>query len=852
MKHKKPSLPADLLLKILLSDEDYDERSGDLEEVFHSITEEKGKLHGYIWFCYQVLKSIPLFVKNTLYWRTTMLQNYVKITLRNIRRHKIFSFINIAGLAIGIACCLLLLLWVQDELSFDLFHTKADSLYRVLEKSQHNEGESFSFTHPAPIGPTALTKASEIKDFVRVYSRNALIQFEKKGFSLRGGVTDPSFYELFTFPLITGDAKIVFSSPKSVVLTKKTAGLLFGNQDPMGKTVEIEDLGETIVTGVMEDIPTNSHFEFDFAVPMSLYEQAGYQMNNWGDARFSTYVQLNSGADVLKVTEKIRYLDRVRWKDSTSEFSLQPLGRIHLYNPDGSPGAISYVYICSAVAVLILLIACINFMNLATARSVKRSREIGLRKVVGAQRIQIIRQLLGESILFTLISLAVAVSIVLTVLPAFNNLAAKTLKFDPISNLNILLGLLAITVLTGLLAGSYPAFFLSAFRPVKVLKSLVAPSSKSGAPLFRKAMVTLQFTLSIGLIIGTTIIYKQIHFMKYKDIGITKDNILCVKINDLAKDHKAIKSELVQNPNILKMTATYFPPAYRSLGTRELDSWEGKQPGERFDMDLVFGDFDYLDTFEMEIVAGRDFSPEFSTDAGQADIVNESAVEAMGMQDPIGKSIAWNLKPGKIIGVIKDFHISSLHREMGPLGIMVLPWYNYLCFRIHPENVSGTMDFIKTTVQKFRPNQEITYKFLDEWIEARYRAEERMGTIIQYFTFLAILISCLGLLGLASFTAEQRTKEIGIRKVLGSTVSRIVLLLSKDFLKWVIAGNLIAWPLSYLLMKNWLQNFAYRTSIEAWIFVLAGIVALGIALITVSYQSLRAALANPIDALKYE
>jgi putative ABC transport system permease protein len=340
--------------------------------------------------------------------------------------------------------------------------------------------------------------------------------------------------------------------------------------------------------------------------------------------------------------------------------------------------------------------------------------------------------------------------------------------------------------------------------------------------------------------------------MKYKDLGITKDNILCIKINDLAEDHEAIKSELVQNPNIIKMTATFAPPAYASLGTRQLDAWEGKKPGERFDMDLLFGDFDYLDTFEMEVVAGRDFSREFSTDAGQAFIVNEAAVKAMGFQSPIGKTMAWNNMSGPIVGVVRDFHLSSLHREIKPLGIMVLPWYNYLCFRLHPENISGTMGYIKTTLQKFRPNQEISFKFMDEWIDARYRAEERMGTIIQYFTVLAIIISCLGLLGLTSFTAEQRTKEIGIRKVLGSTASRIVLLLSKDYLKWVIAGNLIAWPAAYLLMKNWLQNFAYRTGIDVWIFVLAGASALAIAMLTVSYQSLRAALANPIEALKYE
>ncbi|MFC2156572.1 ABC transporter permease [Acidobacteriota bacterium] len=781
-----------------------------------------------------------------------MLQNVLKIALRNIKRHKIFSFINISGLAIGMACCLLLILWVQDELSYDRFHVNFDNLYRLNEKSIRNDGESFSSTHPAPVGPAAQAKASEILDFIRIYTRNSLIQFKDNGFYRRGAVADPSIFKFFSFPLIKGHPDSALSSPASVVLSKKTAEMLFKDQDPVGETVKLEEMGEAVVTGVMEDIPHNSHLTFDYVVPLSLYEQAGYQMDNWGDSRFMTYILLTPEASVSSVNEKIRLLDRERWPNSKSEYSLQSLSRLHLYNTDGSAGAMSYVYIFSVVAALILLIACTNFMNLTTARSMKRSKEIGMRKVVGARRIQIIRQLLGESLLITMVALAVAILIVLVFLSAFNTISGKNLRFDPITNLDIFLGLLGVTVLTGLLAGSYPAVFLSSFRPVKVLKSTIGNRSRNGAPLFRKTLVVFQFTLAIGLIIATATIYKQNHFMKHKDLGITKDNILCVKITELSQDYQAIKNELKKDPGILNVTATFAPPAYRSIGTAALDYWEGKQPEERFGMALAFGDFDYLETFQMEVVEGRGFSPEYSTDTGKAYIINEAAARAMGLQDPVGTEMSWNNMPGQIIGVVRDFHLTSLHQQIGPLGIMVLPWYNYLCLKLQPENITSTLESVEKTIQKFRPNQEFQHNFMDEWIERRYRAEERMGKIIRTFTYLAIFISCLGLIGLVSFTTEQKTKEIGIRKVLGSTVSRIVMLLSKDFLIWVIAGNIIAWPVSYLIMKSWLQNFAYRTHIDVWILVLSGSAALLIALFTVSYMALRAALANPVDTLKYE
>jgi predicted permease len=786
---------------------------------------------------------------------TIMLQNTLRITLRNIRKHRAISIINISGLALGIACCLLLLMWVQDEQGYDRFHEKHESIYRVIGKNFNNQGVGYSVTHPAPIGPKVQEKSPDVLEYVRIYSRNNLIQHKEKGFYLRQAIADPALFTLFTFPLMEGDAGHALDSPYSVVLTQSTASKMFGDEDPMGKTVKLGDMGDyndVTVTGVMRDVPENSHLTFDFVLPLSLYEKVGYDMSNWGDSRFVIYVRLFAGASPEAVTERIRFLQQERWPDSKAELLLQPLARIHLFNPDGSDGAVTYVYIFSVTAALILLIACINFMNLATARSSRRAREIGLRKVVGARRAQIIRQLLGESAVFTLLALAAACLLVVAVLPSFNSLADKALRFAPLSRLDLFLGLAGILVVTGLLSGSYPALYLSSFSPVKVLKFNTTSGSSRGAPLMRRLLVVFQFTLSIALIISTSTVYRQIHYMKNKDLGITADNILCLKINDLTQDYAAIKQEVNRIPGVVNSTATYSPPAFPSIGTGQLDSWDGKQEGERFSMDLALVDYDYLDTFDVPLVAGRKFSREFATDENEAYIVNEAAVRAMGMRDPVGKSMAWNRRPGRIVGVVKDFHLRSLHHEIAPMGILIYRGYNYLCVKIRPEGIASTLDSIRTALDKFRPGQQIDFKFMNEWIGARYRTEERMGRIIRYFTGLAVFISCLGLLGLVSYTAEQRTKEIGIRKVLGASVFSVVKLISREYTLLVAIANLVSWPAAYYIMSRWLQGFAFRTGLAVWVFLGAGCLSLTLALLTVAYQSLKATLANPAVSLRYE
>jgi hypothetical protein len=784
-----------------------------------------------------------------------MLYNTLKIALRNIRKHKAVSLINISGLALGIACCLLLLLWAQDELGYDRFHENFEDIYRVIGKNFSNQGAGYSASHPAPIGPRILEKSPDVLEFVRIYLRNNLVQHRETGLYLRQAISDPALFSLFTFPVISGDAGHAFDSPHSVVLTESSATKLFGDEDPVGKTLRLGDMGEhgdVIVTAVMRDVPRNSHLTFDCVLPLSLYEKGGYDMSNWGDSRFVTYVRLRAGASPGAVTDRIRFIQQERWPDLKDELLLQPLARIHLFNPDGSDGAVTYVYIFSVTAVLILLIACINFMNLATARSSRRAREIGMRKVVGGRRLQLIRQLLGEYVVFTLLALAAACLLVAAALPAFNSLAGKALRFAPLSRPEMFLGLAGILILTGLLSGSYPALYLSSFEPVNALRHNAAAGSSKGPPLLRRSLVVFQFMLSVALIISTTTVYRQIHYMKNKDLGIASDNIVCLKINDLTRDYQSIKQEVNRIPGVLGSTATYSPPAFLSIGTGSLDSWDGKQEGERFGMALALVDFDYLDTFDVPLVEGRKFSREFSTDEKEAYVINEAAVRAMGMQDPVGKSMSWNRRPGKIVGVVKDFHLRSLHHEMMPMGILIYRGYNYLCVKIRPEGISGTLDSLQTTLGKFRPGQQIDFKFMNEWIDARYRAEERMGRIIRYFSALAVFISCLGLLGLVSYTVEQRTKEIGIRKVLGASVLNVVRLITREYTILVAAANLIAWPAAYTIMNRWLQGFAYRTGLSLWIFLAAGGLSLALALLTVAYQALKATLADPVESLRYE
>jgi putative ABC transport system permease protein len=846
-----PPRIASFLLKKLILPEIRSGAMEDFTEQFSWIYQNRGSWLAIIWYWAQILYLFPGFLCSLFYWRAIMLRHNFKLYLRNIKRHKIFTLINVSGLAVGLACCMLLLLWVQDELSYDRFHEHGQYIYRIIEKNQYNTGIVYSGITPAPIAPLIKSQAPEVTNFARFWPERLPLKFGEKNFSLSSGIIDPSFLKIFSFPLVKGDQEICLANPTSILLTEESAKKIFGNEDPLGKTLLFEGK-DVAVTGIIADIPRNSHLQFACLVPLSLAQELGVNLDNWADSRYFSYVQLNAEALPSVVNDKIKNLEKAHAPGgSQSELQLQPFTKIYLYGLN-STGPIAYVYIFGFVAFFNLLLAGINFINLTTARSSQRSKEIGLKKVVGAKRWQIIRQLLSEALFLTLASLALALLIVILVLPAFNQVSGKQISLDIQNYPEMGLGLILITLLTGLLAGSYPAFFLSSFKPVNTLKGISYIETPGGTPRLRKALVIFQFALSIALIICTTVINNQLSYMHNKELGIDIADVIYVPVDKLEEDYATLKAELQQNPNILHVTASSFPLVSYAVGTSAAE-WEGKKKGERISMALAMVDFDTFDTFKLKMAAGRPFQKEFATDATEAYIVNETAVLAMGMQDPIGKRFSWNQRNGRIIGVVKDFHNRSLHQEIKPFVFLISPpWYRCLSIKINPAAEAEALNFLKNKWKVLRPGQDFSYFFLDSFIDGFYRSEQRMEKVLQYFTFIAIFISCLGLFGLTTFSAAQRTKEIGIRKVLGASVSRIIIMLSQDFTKRVLLANFIAWPAAYYFMHKWLQNFAYRTRIDIWVFLMAAALAMLIALLTVSYQSIKAAWANPVDSLRYE
>ncbi|MHA1943389.1 MAG: ABC transporter permease [Candidatus Thorarchaeota archaeon] len=783
-----------------------------------------------------------------------LIWNYMKIALRRIKRQKGYSFINIAGLAIGIACCFLVFLWVKDELSFDRFHSNAKEIYRVLLNPQ--DTDIYHPYGPGPLGPALAAGYPEIINFTRMFGEvNGPLKYRNRVFTGKVRGVSPSFFEIFTFPFVKGDSKNCLSEPRSIVLTEKMAAKLFHEEDPLGKTLGFEWWGtwhDLKVTGVIEDAPPNTHLLFDYLLPFEFVTWSGMTIESWDIGAYKTYVLLPKNSNFKEVSKKIAGTIKKHFPESPNTLHLEPLIRIHLYNFTGG-GPITYVYIFSIIGILILCIACINFMNLSTARSMERAREVGMRKVVGSTRAQLIRQFLGESILLSLLSFILALILVQALLPSVNNIVDKllTLPFSG-SPLFIFLG---IAILTGILSGSYPAVFLSSFRPVTVLKGYVRSGSQNIR--LRKLFVIGQFVVSIGLITGTIIIYQQLVYMRNMDMGINKNHVINMELRgSLRNQYGTIKSELLRNPNILAVSSTNGSFS-KVFGTDKI-GWEGKPEDKRIFMSIHSVDFDYQKIFDIKMAQGRYFSRDYPTDISDGIIVNETAAKIMGMESPIGQRISCWIpydpqRSGTIIGVAKDFHFRSLHEKINPLVLVIAPgWFTDAYIRIKPENVPETLVFLEKTIKESAPDFPLEYSFLDEDIDNLYKIEQRIGNLVRYGTFLAIFIACLGLFGLASFTAEKRTKEIGIRKVLGASISGIVLLLTKEFTKWVILANLIAWPIAYYVMSRWLQNFAYHVNIGIWTFLLSAALALVTALITISFQAVKTAASNPVDSLRYE
>ena len=811
-----------------------------------------------------------------------MLKNYFRIAFRNLWKHKGYSFINIAGLAVGMACALFILLWVQDELSFDRFHVNAETLYRVEQDQEGGQGKFHVNVTPYPMGPALKAEIPEIKDATRVaFPGTLLIRYgENAFFEPRVRAVDPQVFRMFTFPLVKGDPATALSRPGSLVLTEEMAKKYFGGADPMGKAVTINNAHAFTVTGVLKTIPLNSSLSFDMLVPFDFVKTLGQYVDSMGSNNISTFVELHAQGDVASAGEKISQLvrnrniaairaDPERMKQIQSDpearrrfeayrgptFTLRPLVDLKLFGYFGfnrNDMAIKYVYTFVAIALFILLIACINFMNLATARSATRAKEVGLRKVVGAQRKSIVGQFYGESILIAFLAGSVSFVLVVLLLPAFNALSGKSITQGVLLGGRFLLGILTVNLLTGIVAGSYPALFLSAFQPVRVLSGRVSGGFKSA--LFRKTLVVLQFSLSILLLIGMGVVSRQVDYMRTKKLGYDKEQLIYLPMRgETSSSYAAFKEQLLRNPRILGVTATHQPPTSISSNSWGAD-WDGKDPAQRVLIGYGSVDFDYPETMKIEMAAGRPFSRKFATDNGRAFLVNEEVAKLMGLDaaSAVGKRFNFGVD-GAIVGVMKNFHYQSVRSSIEPLALLVDPTeFRYAVVRLKAGEVPDSLEGVKEAWRRIYPQYPIEYRFFDEDFGRMYQADQRMGSLLKVFAGLAVVIACLGLFGLASFTAEQRTKEIGVRKVLGASSPGIVLLLSKEFAKWVIVANVLAWPVAYLLMTNWLQGFAYRSAVAWWLFVLAGTGALAVALLTVSFQAFRASQTDPARALKYE
>ena len=812
-----------------------------------------------------------------------MFKNYLLVAVRNLLRHKVYSVINILGLAIGMACCILILLFVEDEWRYDRFHPNADRIYRTIRKTVSKDGkQSFSTRTSGAMAGALKAGIPEVEQVVRVWNKEVwggtLVRYKDRKFDHGFCLADEDFVKVFNFPLLEGDLEAAFKTPFSVVISEAVAKKFFEDEDPLGKMITVEDThrhmdGDYTVTGILKDIPEHSSLQFQF-LTTTVNERARDRWEGLGPGakrEVTTYVVLSRDYRVEALEPKLsRVMARFmsREEQARTTYHLQPLTEMHLYSWRDygisrageliGSGDITYMYQLSVIGAFILLIACVNFMNLATARSANRAREVGMRKVVGANRWQVIQQFLGESILLSCLAFVGALILAELALPVFNNFMGKTLSLQ--FQETGLLKLFGIALLVGIVAGSYPAFFMSAFQPMAVLKGQLKPGSKSAG--LRMGLVLFQFAASIFFIISTAVVYSQLEYIRTKDLGFRKQGLVSMAIfspdratepnprKRLAARYQMVKQAFLKHPNILKASASTGVPPWG--GGKYLVRPEGTE-GTEWKMRVLQVDEDFLATYEIELTAGREFSLEMGSDAREAFILNETAVRRLGWTDPVGMQFGWRDRNGTVIGVIKDFHIRSLYQKIGPMVLcMDMGTWQALTLQVGTGDYAETIAFMKTTWQDLLPDHPFGYwspAWSHSWL---YRAERRFSQMFKLFAGLTIFVACLGLFGLAAFTAEQRTREIGVRKVLGASVPNIILLLSRDFIKLIFIGNLIAWPMAHYVMNRWLQDFAYRIDLDVNVFLFGGILVIIIALTIVVYQAFKAATANPVDALRYE
>ena len=865
-----PKIPG-LLIELFAWYDDSYVVLGDVCEEYYEISESRGRTYAKLWFWKQCLKTFPVFINDFILWRMVMFKNYLKVALRTVRKQKGYAFINIAGLAVGMAACLLIFLWIHDELSYDMYHENADRIYRLTIDA--NMGTQMKVpVSPTPAGPAMVEEYPEVLRSARLTrpNRSPVIVGEKDYFEENVAFADNSLFAIFSFPFLEGDPKTALATAYSAVITQDIAKKYFGSESPIGKMIKFDGPNEYAIMGVVENVPKNSHFQFNILRSMETrYAEARDLMENWLAVSQYTYVLLDENADPKGFEQKLpAFIDKnmgaiLKAYGASLVLHLQPLKRIHLHSDFpgdiAAQGDIRSVYLFAAIALFVLIIACINFVNLSTARSAIRAKEVGMRKTLGAVRHRLVGQFLGESVLYSMLSLILAVGLILAAMPWFNALLGRRLSLNILQVPWLIPGFIGLALIVGITAGSYPAFFLSSFHPVRVLRGRAKAGTQNLR--FRRILVVVQFAISIVLIIGTMMIYKQLTYMKLKELGFDKEHVVVLPGlgGVMAASYDTMRNEFKNIQGVANVGASSMVPGQGI--TKSLFQPEGFAKEQSQPMDYRSIDPDYLATLEIDIVIGRNFSSDLATDKTESALINKTAADKFGWDDPIGKQFILDSDQSdqegetriNVIGVVEDYHSTSLREKIDPMILFYDPTQcTTFSIRIAPTHIQKTLSLIRDKWKTILPQKPFDYFFLDDSFDSQYRAEERMGKLSLRFCLLAILIGCLGLFGMASYTTEQRTKEIGIRKVLGASTGLIVRLLSKEYIVLVAVGNLIAWPVAYFLIKSWLDNFAYRTSLALWVFVAAAALSLAVALLTVSYQSIKAAFSDPVKSLRYE
>lgn len=782
-----------------------------------------------------------------------MFINNLKIAYRNLIRDKGYSFINISGLAIGMACTILLLLWVNHEMNFNNFHKDVDRIYQVANWQTWNGNKNAMPNLPIPLIDALKEKYPEIEHATHYNSWGDNLLLEYKGKKQYENIksADPDFFKIFNFPLIYGNVETCLNDINSLVISEKAAKRIFGNENPIGNIVNIDNRQPLVVTAVTKDIPSNSTIKFDFLIPYEMLRKQNPYSENWGSHNHFGYAKIIKGANITSLNEKLDqfYIDHVD-KESKKYVFLFPITNVHLYFLDGNPTKITQVKMFFMISIFILIIACFNFMNLSTARAAKRAKEIGLKKAIGATYPQLIKQFIGESLLITIIAANFAIILSHLFLPQFNLLMSRQLVLD-YSSLEFWIIIFAVTIFTGLVAGAYPAFYLSSFNPIMVLKGTF--SGGKGGNRFRRALVVMQFILASTLLISTLTIVLQTRYLANMEVGLNKDNVISVNVNQQMRDKvETVKSELLSNALIENVSySSHIPYTVFSNGWGE--NWEGKDPNFKPLITFPYVDADFFDVFKIKFLEGRPFNIDNPAADSSCVIINEKLAKMISEESVLDKIIQSSSgKDVRIIGVVKNYHCTPNNRKLQPFMLRLCSDPNYLFVRYAEGNSMKAVQEIEKICSKYNPDFPLTYQFLDDHYNNLYENQRATIRTLLYASILAIIISCLGLFGLASFNAEERTKEIGVRKVLGASMYQLVMIFSKDFSKWIVIASLISWPITYLAMEEWFGSYPFRIDFPYWLFLAVFVLLLIIAIITVAYQSWKSATQNPIKSLKYE